>query len=197
MNYANISAAGPTHDIKYTASYSCRNLATNNVTSYPLSYNRNLTGGEHTVRATKWVIVNKPALLWGTFSAKPGCPCRGFTMARLNDDAQWIILMGFLISFSLFFLAIVINQSTVVGQTTAESVIEFPKNDIRDVRNVIGEAENLTSNSGFVKEDIKFLSMQRKSSVVDYNFTTLDNTTYIQIHYNNGVTEYNENWTLP
>ena len=39
--------------------------------------------------------------------------------------------------------------------------------------------------------------MQRKSSVVDYNFTTLDNTTYIQIHYNNGVTEYNENWTLP
>jgi hypothetical protein len=60
MNYVDISAAGPTHDIKYTASYSCRNLATNNVTSYPLSYNRNLTGGEHTVRATKWVIVNKP-----------------------------------------------------------------------------------------------------------------------------------------
>ena len=61
-------------------------------------------------------------------------------MARLNDDAQWIILMGFLVSFSLFFLAIVINQSTVVGQTTAESVIEFPKNDIRDVRDVIGES---------------------------------------------------------
>jgi len=60
MNYLDISGAGPTHDIKYTASYSCRNLATNNVTSYPLSYNRNLTGGEHTVRATKWVIVNKP-----------------------------------------------------------------------------------------------------------------------------------------
>jgi hypothetical protein len=59
MNYVDISAAGPTHDIKYTASYSCRNLTTNNVTSYLLSYNRNLTGGEHTVRATKWVIVNK------------------------------------------------------------------------------------------------------------------------------------------
>jgi hypothetical protein len=118
-------------------------------------------------------------------------------MARLNDDAQWIILMGFLISFSLFFLAIVINQSTVVGQTTAESVIEFPKNDIRDVRNVIREAENFTSDYVLVKEDITFLSMQRKTSVVDYNFITLDNTTYIQIHYNNGVTEYNENWTLP
>ena len=119
-------------------------------------------------------------------------------MARLNDDAQWIILMGFLVSFSLFFLAIVINQSTVVGQTTAESVIEFPKNDIRDVRHVIGESVNLSSNFGVVKEDIKVLSMQRKSSVVDYdNSTDADNITYIEIHYNNGVTEYNENWTLP
>ena len=48
-------------------------------------------------------------------------------MARLNDDAQWIVLMGFIVSFSLFFLAIVLNQSTVVGQTTAEAVSEFPK----------------------------------------------------------------------
>jgi len=119
-------------------------------------------------------------------------------MARLNDDAQWIILMGFLVSFSLFFLAIIINQSTVVGQTTAESVIEFPKNDIRDVRHVIGESVNLSNNFDYVKNDIIVLSMQRKSSVVDYeNFTAADNTTYIQIHYNNGVTEYNENWTLP
>ena len=118
-------------------------------------------------------------------------------MARLNDGAQWIVLMGFLVSFSLFFLAIVINQSTVVGQTTAESVIEFPKNDIRDVRHVIGESVNLSTDIGVMKEDIKFLSMQRKSSVVDYNSSTADNTTYIMIHYNNGVTEYNENWTLP
>jgi hypothetical protein len=117
-------------------------------------------------------------------------------VARLNDDAQWIILMGFLVSFSFFFLALVINQSTVVGQTTAESVIEFPKNDIRDVRHVIGESVN-SSNFNLVKDDITVLSMQRKSSVVDYSNFTADNTTYIQIHYNNGVTEYNENWTLP
>ena len=116
-------------------------------------------------------------------------------MARLNDDAQWIILMGFLVSFSLFFLAIVINQSTIVGQTTAESVIEFPKNDIRDVRHVIGEAvmrvpypDNIT-----VYNDITILSIQRKSSVIDYSNFTYGNIT---IHYNNGVTEYDErNWT--
>jgi len=117
-------------------------------------------------------------------------------MARLNDDAQWIILMGFLVSFSLFFLAIVINQSTVVGQTTAESVIEFPKNDIRDVRHVIGEAVNLSST---VKSDIMTISMSRKSAIVDYSIvpSPSENRTYILIHYNNGVTEYYENWTRP
>ena len=117
-------------------------------------------------------------------------------MARLNDDAQWIILMGFLVSFSFFFLAIIINQSTVVGQTTAESVIEFPKNDIRDTRQVIGETVNIPYPDNItVQKDITVLSMNRKSSVVDYSNFTAGNATYIKIHYNNGVTEYNENWS--
>ena len=59
MNYTNVSSAGPIHDIQFTAEYTCRNISSNNVTSYPLSYSRNLTGGEHTVRATKWVLLNK------------------------------------------------------------------------------------------------------------------------------------------
>ena len=112
-------------------------------------------------------------------------------MARLNDDAQWIILMGFLVSFSFFFLAIVINQSTVVGQTTAESVIEFPKNDIRDIRDVIIRNTTL-SNQSAVKSDIIAISMSRKNAVVDY-VARPDKSA--DIHYNNGVTEYNENWT--
>jgi hypothetical protein len=115
-------------------------------------------------------------------------------MARLNNDAQWIVLMGFMVSFSFFFLALVINQSTVVGQTTAESVIEFPKNDIRDVRQVIIQSVDL--NNDVEKEDIEVLSMNRKGAVVHYsNVTGSDGVLFIQIHYNNGVTEYNENWT--
>jgi len=117
-------------------------------------------------------------------------------VARLNDDAQWIILMGFLVSFSFFFLAMVINQSTVVGQTTAESVIEFPKNDIRDVRNVIGEEVNIPYPDNLtVKNDITVLSLNRKGAVVNFPYFTSGNVTYIHIHYNNGVTEYNENWS--
>jgi hypothetical protein len=127
-------------------------------------------------------------------------------MARLNDDAQWIILMGFLVSFSLFFLAMVINQSTVVGQTTAESVIEFPKNDIRDSRAALiyGLSESTSNVEGanpYVADDITVISLSRKNAVVKVSnivkpdpgaFMTKANMT---IHFNNGVTDYYENST--
>jgi hypothetical protein len=45
--------------IWFVANYSCRNSADNSVQSYPLSTSRALAGGEHAVRVTKWVIVNK------------------------------------------------------------------------------------------------------------------------------------------
>ena len=122
-------------------------------------------------------------------------------MARLNDDAQWIILMGFIVSFSLFFLAIVINQSTVVGQTTAESVIEFPKNDIRDIRSVIIQSASFSSTDQIlIHRDIEAISMSRKSAIVNWTNTTAScvaDYSCMQIHYNNGVTEYNENWISP
>ncbi len=93
-------------------------------------------------------------------------------MARLNDDAQWIVLMGFMVSFSLFFLGIVINQSTVVGQTTAEGVLEFPKNDIRDVRDEILLSSKLgqdgTPELERVKMDISSIALARKNSVVSF-----------------------------
>ena len=118
-------------------------------------------------------------------------------MARLNDDAQWIILMGFLVSFSLFFLALIINQSTVVGQTTAESVIEFPKDDIRDICHVIQEHAGDNGAIGDpVYLDIINISLQRKGAIVNYTlFATNDARNHSAIHYNNGVTIFNENWT--
>ena len=124
-------------------------------------------------------------------------------MARLNEDAQWIILMGFIVSFSFFFLAMVINQSTIVGQTTAESVIEFPKNDIRDISHVIKEhAQNNGRIGDIVYDDIKNLAISRKGAVVNYSLDTIldhdpaqDMHNYSLIHYNNGVTLYNEKWT--
>jgi hypothetical protein len=123
-------------------------------------------------------------------------------MAGLNDDAQWIVLMGFLVSFSLFFIAILLNQSTVVGQTTAEAVLEFPKNDIRGVKDVIIQSAFLDDMGGFtnkttVQNDIRTLSLSRHNSVVLFSSRSpsgSDPHTYIDIHFNNGVTAYNETW---
>ncbi|AGB01123.1 hypothetical protein [Methanoregula formicica] len=120
-------------------------------------------------------------------------------MARLNDDAQWIVLMGFVVSFALFFIAILINQSTVVGQTTAEAVSEFPKTDIREVRGMIIQSEFLDDENDktTVQREIRNLSLSRHNAVVNFSSNRpggSDPYTYIEIHYNNGVTAYNETW---
>jgi hypothetical protein len=122
-------------------------------------------------------------------------------MARLNNDAQWIVLMGFIVSFSLFFLGIVINQSTVVGQTTAEGVLEFPKNDIRNARDEILISSELGLDGDpvleIVKMDISSIALSRKNAIVSYMVACGDppppcDSKIITIHYNNGVTAYNE-----
>lgn len=123
-------------------------------------------------------------------------------MAGLKDDAQWIVLMGFVVSFSLFFIAIVLNQSTVIGQTTAEAVLEFPKNDIRGVRDVVIQSgfldnDEIFQNKTNVQNEIRTLSLSRQNSVVNISSTppTAGNPyTTVDIHYNNGVTVYNEIW---
>jgi len=117
----------------------------------------------------------------------------------MNDSAQWIILMGFIVSFSLFFLATVIDQSTLVGQTTAENAQDLGKNDIRDMRTVIVNAvyTNSTFNTNDVKQDIQTISLSRKGAVVDYSSSFHSPYMIILIHYNNGVTVYNETWTSP
>jgi hypothetical protein len=125
-------------------------------------------------------------------------------MAGLSDDAQWIVMMGFVVSFSLFFLAMILNQSTIVGQTTAESVLDFPKNDIRDVRSVIIQSALLESSGNInaiqaadLQNDITSIALSRKKAVVNYTVTLPTppaTSTYVSIHYNNGVTSYNETW---
>ena len=130
-------------------------------------------------------------------------------MAGMKDGGQWIIMMGFLVSLGIFFLAIVISQSTLVGQTTAEGVLEFPKNDIQDLRHDVLQIErvyhdpvycNLNNKMNLTGdlEDIKQLYLVRKNAIVNVTLTCdydqCDSTCKeVIIHFNNGVTEYNEN----
>jgi hypothetical protein len=61
LELVNSSGTGPKQDIQFVANYTCRDDINNNISSLqPLSSSsRNLVGGEHPVRVTKWVIINK------------------------------------------------------------------------------------------------------------------------------------------
>ena len=109
-------------------------------------------------------------------------------MACMNEEGQWIVLMGLLVAVGLFFLALIINQSALVGQTTAEGVLEFPKNDIRDLREAVFDYVEGGCLEA-VQKDIIAISLERKNAVVHFWNGTPEEIT---IHYNNGVTVYDE-----
>ncbi len=119
-------------------------------------------------------------------------------MADMNEDAQWIVMLGFIISILLVFLALIVNQSALVGKTTSESVLEFPKSDIQDTRAEIMEYywngtlddPNLFGETG----DIHVLALEKKGVVISYNYTPENGMVYI--HYYDGLTEYNENYYI-
>ena len=126
----------------------------------------------------------------------------------MKDNGQWIIMMGFLVSLGIFFLAIIISQSTLVGQTTAEGVLEFPKNDIQDLRHDVLQIESVYHDESYcnthsteVSNDLKDLGqlyLYRKNAIVNltlpcaYTEGNNDRKSLI-IHFNNGVTTYDEN----
>jgi hypothetical protein len=114
-------------------------------------------------------------------------------MAGITDEAQWIILLGFIVSISIFSLALIVNESTLIGQTTSESVLEFPKTQIQDVRSEILEYyDNGTIEDNGLKQDLRDISLQRKNAIVLYEDDI--SATKLFIHYNDGITEYNETY---
>lgn len=113
-------------------------------------------------------------------------------MAGLNDEGQWIMIIAFIISVGIFFLGILINQSVLVGQTTAEAVNEFPKTEIQDLRD---ELEIIDIRYGAsvdpeIISDIKVIGLDRKTEVIE--IVHPPSATLWTIHFNNGVTRYDE-----
>ena len=123
-------------------------------------------------------------------------------MACMNEDGQWIVLMGLLVAVGMFFLALIINQSALVGQTTAEGVLEFSKNDIRDLREAVFDYVNASTTlapgqCADIQKDIVAISLERKNAVVSFSAGDPQDVSGrwlhpVEIHYNNGVTVYNE-----
>ncbi|MCC7573768.1 MAG: hypothetical protein KO464_10395 [Candidatus Methanofastidiosum sp.] len=112
-------------------------------------------------------------------------------MAHLNDEGQWIITIAFIISVGIFFLGILINQSVLVGQTTAEAVNEFPKTEIQDlrqeVRTIYTRYSGIPSSQDEILNDLNIIGQERKTEVIDITPGIKWN-----IHFNNGVTIYDE-----
>jgi hypothetical protein len=116
-------------------------------------------------------------------------------MARLNDDGQWIILMGLIICIVLIMLALIVNESMLVGKTTSESVLEFSKSDILDIKDEVSRVRELNLNPAYVNaannhiRDMERLSLARKSILLEISDF---NPSVMVIHFNNGVNQYEE-----
>jgi hypothetical protein len=128
-------------------------------------------------------------------------------MERMNDEAQWIVLMGFIVSIGIFFLAVIISQSTTVGQTTSEAVLEFPKSEIQDIRSeALSLANEWKANPNVgesakradILEDMRMIAMARKNAVLTLSIIPRESSddpydiSTVSIHFNNGVTVYDE-----
>lgn len=69
LNYTNNRTLLKPDNIQFSASYTCRNVLTKSTSSVPIVETRPITGGEHAVRVTKWVIVNKKVCDHASLSA--------------------------------------------------------------------------------------------------------------------------------
>ncbi len=118
-------------------------------------------------------------------------------MARINDEAQWIVLIAFIVAISLFFLATIVNESTLVGQTTSESVLDFSKADIQNINLKTKDLAMYPIASPDINDaiigpdimtDIQDLYSVRKGVVI--NITVPNPYSNVTLHYNDGITNF-------
>jgi len=109
-------------------------------------------------------------------------------------------MMAVIICIVLILLALIVNESMLVGKTTSESVLEFSKSDILDVKDEVSRIREINVNPENVGvadshlEDMEHLSLARKSTILEISEC---NPAQMSIHFNNGVTQYEETvWYL-
>jgi hypothetical protein len=70
-----------------------------------------------------------------------------------DDSGQFILLMSIIVAIGLVIILIFFNQSLMAGHSSAQSIMDFPKDDIRDFKvETLSEAQELgaRSNSGIL-----------------------------------------------
>ena len=145
----------------------------------------------------------------------------GMTGMKTDSSGQWLLLGSMIVAVGLAVLIVFVNQSVLAGHSSSGSIMDFPKNDIRELRAETGNeayllgteanAAGLTladRQSRFETNFSRFISEARfmysaRGSDVDISYTeglnnsilpggqTMDNITLF-LYYNNGDTQYNE-----
>ncbi|HTY91829.1 MAG TPA: hypothetical protein VMC84_11685 [Methanocella sp.] len=147
-------------------------------------------------------------------------------MLRDDDSGQFLLLTGVVISIGMVILLIFLNQSSMGGYSSSDSIMSFPKNDIRDLRiETINEAISLGArennnpyygynnstrgqirsdmfNASFIgyASDIASLSARNGYLASVSAIPGVENQTIsnatVSVYYNNGETMYNETLTV-
>jgi hypothetical protein len=140
---------------------------------------------------------------------------------KTDDTGQWLLLGSMIVGVGLAVLIVFVNQSMLAGHSSSGSIMDFPKNDIRELRSeTVNEAYLIATDanlkgasladrqSRFETQFGNFVDEARyaysaKGSDVNISFyeglnysilpggQTMDNITLI-LNYDNGDTQYNE-----
>jgi hypothetical protein len=127
-----------------------------------------------------------------------------------DDSGQFLLLSAIIISIVLVVLLIYINQSSIAGHSSSDSIMSFPKNDLRDISGetadevyYLGTTEDTSTFNASVAQyagDIQNL-YKDKGTLVDISCNAVVNGTAVKnatvlIFYNDGETTYDENSTI-
>jgi hypothetical protein len=128
-----------------------------------------------------------------------------------NDDSgQFLLLSAIIISLGMVILLIFINQSSMAGHSSSDSIMSFPKNDLRDISDEtsneiyqLGRAQNgsnFNNSTALYIADVQNLYRQKGtlvnvSCIAGVNDTVVENATLL-IDYYDGETAYHENTTI-
>jgi len=137
---------------------------------------------------------------------------------RDNTSGQLIILSGFVLCISLVTLAVLVNQAMITGFHSSNAVLDFPKQQIRDITSQTREscesitklALNQSNNQSIEYNYNSFFNQYKQQMSILYaahgeevtlslskmNLTSIgsnssaEGTVWVNITYNNGMTYY-------
>jgi hypothetical protein len=133
-----------------------------------------------------------------------------------NDHAQWLLLSSIVVSFGIVALLLLLNTAMLAGHSSLESAMDFPKNQLRDLRStsleeavIIGNETSNLYNSDQDRRDhfqLKYEKYvndmkglyERHGAIVNiscslYNDTGVSTFGVVQLAYYDGNTVYLEN----